>query len=272
MNTLISRLPVIFAAGTLFAFVPSSTAWAAGDYRLPPANGQYDSQLGGAYDPPEVTNIVSRDRMAPPAAGLYNICYINAFQTQPAETQWWVDNHPDLLLRSDGGFAEDDNWPGEYLFDTSTEPKRLALATIVKEWITQCAQDGYDAIEPDNLDSYLRSNGQLTDQDNLVFAESLLVHAHGLGLAFAQKNSGDLGDRGKRIGLDFAIVEGCQVYDECQDYVSVYGPHVLEIEYTDTDPSYFAAACAARGREISIIRRDRNLTVPGEKDYHYEQC
>ena len=115
---------------------------AALDVLLPPAAGQYDSQLGGAYTPPSGTLIVSRDRAAPPEPGLYNICYVNAFQTQPQETAWWMANHPELLLRQDGALVEDPNWPGEILLDTGSPEKREALAAIVGAWIDQCAADG----------------------------------------------------------------------------------------------------------------------------------
>jgi hypothetical protein len=245
---------------------------AALDVGLPPAGGQYDSQLGGAYEPPPGTLIVSRDRSEAPAPGLYNICYVNAFQTQPQETAWWMENHPDLLLHRGEVLAEDPNWPGEILLDTSTENKRKLLAAIVGEWIDQCAADGYDAIEADNLDTYSRSRDALSIEDNLAYAGLLIDRAHGLGLAFAQKNGGELGARGKATGFDFAIVESCQVYDECDGYVGVFGAHVLAIEYTDTDAGHFENNCAARGRQISVIRRDRNLTMPGEASYFYQTC
>ena len=240
---------------------------------LPPAGGQYDSQLGGAYTPPAGVTIVSRDREAPAANGIYNICYINAFQTQPQESAWWKANHPDLLLTdSRGNFVEDPNWPGEILLDTSSPQKRAGLVAIVQQWIAGCAADGYQGIEADNLDTYSRSNGALSIADNLAYAESLVTYAHSLGLAFGQKNSAEIGNRGRSIGFDFAITESCEVYDECGDYTDVYGRHVLEIEYTDTDTRYFEKACAARGSQISVIRRDRNLTMAGKPSYFYQTC
>jgi len=240
--------------------------------RLPPAGGQYDSQLGGAYPPPPGTLIVSRDRADPVTPGLYNICYVNAFQTQPQETDWWLAHHADLLLRRDGELVEDPNWPGEILLDTGTAARRAALAAIVGDWIAQCARDGYDAIEADNLDTYSRSAGALGVDDNLAYVAALTEIAHGFGLAFGQKNAAELAGRGKAAGLDFAIVESCQVYDECAGYTDVFGAHVLEIEYTDTPERHFTAACAARGAHISVIRRDRNLTIPGEPAYFYQTC
>ncbi len=67
---------------------------------LPPANGGLDYQLGEAYPPPSGVVVVSRDRNMSPAPGLYTICYVNGFQTQPDERAFWETDHPDLLLNS----------------------------------------------------------------------------------------------------------------------------------------------------------------------------
>ena len=165
---------------------------------LPPAGAQYDSQLGGAYAPPSGTRIVSRDREESPASGLYNICYVNAFQTQPQESDWWIANHPNLLLQRNGQYVGDPNWPGEILLDTSTRAKRTELLAVVGGWIERCARDGYDAIEADNLDTYSRSDGALSIDDNLAFAAELIARAHSLGLAFGQKNGAELATAAKR--------------------------------------------------------------------------
>jgi len=240
---------------------------------LPPAGGQYDSQLGGAYPPPDGVAIVSRDREDPPAPGLYNICYVNAFQTQPQETSWWQAEHPDLLLhRPDGTLFEDPNWPGEILLDTSSADRRERLAAIVEDWIAGCAKDGYQAIEADNLDTYSRSDRLLSLADNLAYVRLLTTIAASHGLAFGQKNAAELLPEARAAGLSFAIVESCQVWNECEAYTEVYGPQVLEIEYTDTPIENFTKACAARGATASVILRDRMLSVPGTAGYRYEAC
>ena len=66
---------------------------------VPPANATFDYQIGAPYPPPRGVRVVSRDRSSAPAAGLYSICYVNAFQVQPEELGWWKGAHPDLLLR-----------------------------------------------------------------------------------------------------------------------------------------------------------------------------
>src|SRR5262249_25387325 len=132
---------------------------------LPPANAPFDYQLGGAYPPPAGVQIVSRDRTAAIAAGLYNVCYVNGFQIQPDETQFWMTEHPDLILRDAGGNPVIDTEWNEMLIDVSTADKRAAVAAIVGGWIDGCHQAGFDAVEIDNLDSYTRSKGLLVEDD-----------------------------------------------------------------------------------------------------------
>jgi hypothetical protein len=243
-------------------------AGAAPAVTLPPANAQFDYQLGGAYEPPEGVLVVSRDRNDPPAAGLYNICYVNGFQTQPDEENWWLSEHPDLLLRDNAGDpVVDEDW-GEMLLDVSTPEKREALAAIVGEWIAQCAADGFDAIEIDNLDSYSRSDGLLEASQAVRFMGTLSAVAHEHGLASGQKNSVELLGGAPDLGTDFAVAEECNRWDECADYETVYGNRVFVIEYRDRD---FAAGCADFP-ELSIVRRDLDVSTPSSPQYVYDAC
>ncbi|QHC70574.1 endo alpha-1,4 polygalactosaminidase [Rathayibacter sp. VKM Ac-2801] len=241
---------------------------------LPPANGVLDYQLGGAYAPASSVTIVDRDRTDPPAAGRYSICYVNAFQTQPGESAAFAKRHPELLVRrADGKPLADPGWPDEYLFDVSTSAKRTALLAIVGAWIDGCAEDGFDAVEADNLDSYTRSGGRLTTSQALAFATLLTARAHRSGLAIGQKNGADHAAAGRRtVGFDFAVVEECQVYDECAAYTDVYGRQVYEIEYTDNGRSAYAEACAEQGRRISVTLRDRDVVPRGATGYVNRHC
>ncbi|SNY60946.1 endo alpha-1,4 polygalactosaminidase [Paractinoplanes atraurantiacus] len=242
---------------------PNSAAargWAA-----PPANGLFDYQLGGAYQPAAGVTIVDRDRTAPALPDIYGICYVNAYQTQPGENDWWQAEHPDLVLKK-----EDPDWPGEHLLDISTPAKRAALGEIVGGWFAGCAASGFRAVEPDNLDSYTRSGGLLSEEHAVAYAQILVVKAHESGLAIGQKNAADFD--GRRIGFDFAVTEECAVYDECGTYLGRYGDQVYEIEYTDNGIGAYRQACRDHGARISIILRDRDVIPQGEAGYHYESC
>ena len=236
--------------------------------RLPPENGQFDYQIGGAYTPPEGVVVVSRDREDNPAPDLYNICYVNGFQGQPGDESWWLDQHADLVLHdSNGDPIYDEGW-GELILDVTTAAKREALAVIVGGWIEQCAADGFDAVEIDNLDTHSRSDGLIAPSDNVQFMALLSPIAHQAGLAIAQKNSVELLDDADVMGTDFAIAEECARWNECSDYQSVYGNLVFDIEYRDQD---FEAACSDYS-ELSIVRRDVDVTAPGSASYVYDAC
>jgi len=234
--------------------------------RLPPENAEFDYQLGGAYPPPAGVTIVSRDRTDAPAPGLYNVCYLNGFQVQPGEEASW---DADLILRDAGGNPViDPNW-NEALLDVSTPEKRNRIAAVVGAWIAQCRTDGFDAIEIDNLDTFSRSDGRISQNDAVALMALLSARAHAEGLAIAQKNSTELLSRRAEMGTDFAVAEECSRYDECAAYVSEYGSRVLMIEYRDAD---FAAGCQAYGATHSIVRRDLNLVRAGSPAYVFDMC
>jgi hypothetical protein len=240
--------------------------------QAPPVHASFSYQIGGAFTPQPGVLIVDRDRGAAPAQGLYNICYINAFQAQPEELGWWRAHHRRLLLARGGRPIVDREWR-EQLLDTGTAAKRRALARVVGRWIDGCARAGFQAVEPDNLDSWDRSHGALTHADNLAFAALLIARAHARGMAIAQKNAAEVALEARRLGFDFAIAEECQPYQECDSYLEAYGPQLIEIEYPDNGGlENFAAACRARGDRISIVYRDRAVTRAGQTGYLEQRC
>jgi len=238
---------------------------------LPPEGAALDYQLGGPYAPAEGVGIVGRDRAVEPADGVYSICYVNAFQTQPGELDAWPD---DLLLHDrDDAVVFDPDWPDEALVDTSTPAQRERIAETVSAWIRDCADDGYDAVEFDNLDSYSRSDGLLVLEDNLDLAAALVAAAHDAGLAAGQKNAAeDAAALQAEAGFDFAVVEECAAYAECGAYTEVYGAHVVDIEYTDELPRPFAEMCADAASPASMVLRDRDLLPAGEEGHVFEVC
>jgi hypothetical protein len=214
-------------------------------------------------------------------------------QTQPDEqgqsktsppygtTAWWKKHHPTLLLKTaNGAVIVDKDW-NEALFDVRTAAKRSALLAVQKSWIAGCANDGFNAVEPDNLDSHLRSKGRMTAAQTKAYLALVIPYTHSRGLAIAQKNASDIyRSAGPALGFDFAIAEECERYTECDAY-GAYGGLLYEIEYTDENPlvtrgqvtkSTFEWACTDRGDIHSIILRDRDVLPAGDDGYVYESC
>ena len=233
--------------------------------KLPPVGAAWDYQIGGAYTPPKGARIVSRDRADDPAPGLYNVCYVNAFQTQPGE-KW-----PSRLLLHDktGQVVGDPEWEGESVLDITTDAKRKAAAERVGAWIEECADKGFDAVEPDNLDTFTRWPGLLTADQATAYVSLLAKRAHGLGLAIAQKNTGPLAARRAKTGLDFAVVEECGRYDECGTFARPYRDRVVVVEYEDKG---MAKACDGFGDRLSVVRRDLDVSTPDDDGYVREVC
>ncbi|WP_166025568.1 endo alpha-1,4 polygalactosaminidase [Streptomyces chilikensis] len=264
-------LCVLLVAATAVGCAPADTGKATGpkEVVLPEPGVDFDYQLGGPYAPPDGVGAVVRDRTAKAVRGVYNVCYVNAFQAQPDATGWWREHHPDLLLRdADGEWVVDRDWD-EVLLDTSTPDKRRRLAEIVGEWIDGCAAAGYQAVEPDNLDSYERSGERLTAADNLAFGELVAARAHAAGLAVGQKNTAELAGRGRGTGFDFAVAEECGQYDECGAYADAYDDRVFVVEYRSDG---FAAACEEWGGRLSVVWRDLDLVPAGEDGHRRRTC
>ncbi|MGW2562272.1 endo alpha-1,4 polygalactosaminidase [Streptomyces sp. NPDC001514] len=233
----------------------------------PPAHALFDYQLHTPYAPPPGVTVVVRDHTSPPAPGIYNICYVNAFQAQPGAEQEW---DPDLLLRdASGAVVMDKEWD-EAMLDIRTGPKRERIARRVHTWIDECAAKGYQAVEPDNYDTYTRAPaGLLTADHAKAFLSMLARHAHAKGLAIGQKNTAELAPAREEAGVDFAVVEECGQYDECEDYVAAFGDHVIVIEYTAEGMD---RACEGWGDRLSVVRRDLDLLPAGDPDHHLEHC
>lgn len=254
------------------AGVAGSTEQGAGAVRTLkplPSNAVTDYQLGGAYDPPAGTNVVVRDSTAAPAQGLYNICYVNGFQTQPGVA--WP---PELLVKNRKGEPlVDPDWPDEHLLDISSEKLRTAVLERLAVTVAECARAGFDAVEFDNLDSFTRSKGALKHDDAVAFAKSLVHVAHEQGLAAGQKNTLQLSYRErKQIGFDFAVSEECHRYGECSEYTQFYGDRVINIEYVDGLRAPFANICADAATPRDTVLRDRELKPAQRTGYRHDHC
>jgi len=236
----------------------------------PPPGVAFDYQLGGDYPLPAGTELVVRqwtDGEADPDA--YSVCYVNAFQTEA------TPGHPDYENNWPPGVVweqgEDPQWPGEHPIDIGSNTKRRAAVEFVTSRFEHCAQQGFEAVELDNLDTFTRYPDAPFDRaDTIAYARLLVEAAIEEGLAVGQKNTPELlGVARTEIGFGFAIVEECGAYEECQPYVDTYQGRVYDVEYTEAG---LAAACAAIGDEAAVVQRDLELVTPEQPGYVYATC
>ena len=264
----------LFASVVSVAAVLTTGAAPSGQAPRPfPAGAAVDYQLGGSYAVPTGVGIVSRDSTSRPAAGVWSICYVNGFQTQPDQHRRWQGRNASLVLHRHGKRVQDPGWPGEYLLDTRTAAKRARIARELGKDLARCARRGFDAVEIDNLDSYTRSHHLLTLTDAIALARLYARQAHRAGLLIAQKNDAEHSARLQRpVGFDFAVAEECVAYHECADYTKVYGSRVVDVEYTDDPGITLRTVCSSPGHPVSLVLRDRDLLTQGHRGYVDQRC
>ncbi|MER5432161.1 endo alpha-1,4 polygalactosaminidase [Streptomyces sp. NPDC002588] len=256
---------VAVAAAVVSAPLSTPTASAV-TVTPPPKHVGWDYQINGGYTPPAGVKVVSRDHEDQPAQGMYNICYVNAFQAQEGAEGDWDD---DLLLRDgDGEVVSDEDW-NEAILDIRTDAKRKRIAAQVNTWIDDCAAKGFNAVEPDNYDAFTRFGDYLNADQAEAFMKLLSAHAHEKGLAIAQKNTLELASDRTSVGLDFALVEECGEWEECGEFAEAFDDNVLVVEYTAKGLSQ---ACSEWGSTLSIIRRDAQVLPKGESGYLRQTC
>jgi hypothetical protein len=138
-------------------------------------------------------------------------------------------------------------WPGELWLDVRpSSPNYATLQSIMQARFTVCQKKGFDAVEPDNMESYTNSPGfPTTAADQLAYNEWVAQTVHGLGLAVFQKN--DLGQIPTLVShFDGILDEECNYYSECSalaPYLSA-GKPAWNAEYTQ-DGETTAKFCSA---------------------------
>jgi len=256
----------------------------------PPSNGLAGlPSVTGAYPSPGSANIWDTDMFADSntdggvptgpspvvqalhAAGKYSICYIEAGAQQP-EPDSSNFAPADYTTGSNAQTTEMQGWAGEYWYDirgfanyVAGDPSTLTGAAVniaagLAARIHDCAVEGQDAIEPDDLDGYTNPSDTgapgggwgLTQADSAGFERWLAYTAHSDGLAIFQKNdpanaSVDAPD------FDGMIIEECNFYNapcagsggDATSYLAA-GKPVLNAEYTQ-DGETTAKFCPGDG-------------------------
>ncbi len=259
----------------------------------PPSNGLAGlPSVTGAYPSPGSANIWDTDMFADSnmdgsvptgpspvvqalhAAGKYSICYIEAGAQQP-EPDSSNFAPADYTNGSSPQTTEMQGWPGEYWYDirgfasyVAGDPSTLTGAAVniaagLAKRIDDCAVEGQDALEPDDLDGYDNPSEAgapgggwgLTQADSAGFERWLAYTAHSDGLAIFQKNDPANASVDEPL-FDGIIIEECNFYkDPCAGsggdatpYVAA-GKPVLNAEYTqdgETTAKFCPGDTAAR--------------------------
>jgi hypothetical protein len=171
------------------------------------------------------------------------ICYLDVGS--------WEEYRPDA-----GQFPESalgkryEGYPEERWLDIAHFHK---FAAIMQQRIAMCAEKGFDAVEPDNINGWENKTGfPLTRADQLRYNRWIARQVHRRGMSVALKN--DPRQAKQLVGdFDFAVVEECFQYNECgyfKPFVAA-GKAVFEAEY-ELSPKKFCAQ--AKALDFSSVR------------------
>ena len=185
------------------------------------------------------------------ARGIKLICYVSVGTAENYRSDY--NAFPTEIM---GNTYED--WPDERFLDIRQIGQ---LVPIMAARFQRCADMGFDAIEPDNMDVHINDSGfAITELDSLRYIRVLTDIAHGIGLEIGQKNVPELTSRLVDT-LDFVITEDCFADGWC-DAVSAYakaGKPVYAAEYNDRE-IVFTGVCGSAAENYHFIQKDRDLT------------
>ena len=174
------------------------------------------------------------------ALGIKVVCYMDAGTYEPGRP-----DSNDFPASLKGNAVS--GWPGEYWLDARPSgPNYTTLQSIMLARFQVCKSKGFDAVEPDNMDSYQNDPGfSTTAQDQLSYNEWIAQTVHSLGMAVFQKN--DLDQIPTLVTyFDGILDEECNKYSECSTlapYTQSQKP-VWNAEYSE-DGETTGAFCSA---------------------------
>jgi hypothetical protein len=212
---------------SLLAVVPAASA----SHWVPPKQLSWYWQLSGTVSnsyPAAVYDIDGVDNSASEVAALHAarkhvICYIDV-----GTWENWRSDAGRFPASVKGSGVQ--GWPGEQWLDV----RQLSiLEPIMKARFQMCAQKGFDAVEPDNIDGYENGTGfSITAQDQATYDEWVASTVHSLGMAVFEKNDPEQAST-LEPNFDGVLDEQCNEYQECSSFQSYLraGKPVLNAEY-----------------------------------------
>lgn len=239
-----------------------ATRTAPDDWWKPPVHTTWQWQLGEApIDTTIEAQMIDIDLFdhsketvaALHAQGRKVVCYVSV----GSHEDWRPDaaDFPASVLGKDY-----EGWPGEKWLDIRQID---LLAPIMRARLDLCKSKGFDAVEPDNMDSYTNDTGfPLTYDDQLAYNLWLATEAHQRGLSIGLKNNPDQVDD-LVAEYDWALTESCFAQGWCEELLPFIqaGKAVFAAEYTDTSITLDDFCPQAQTLQISAILKERELTA-----------
>jgi hypothetical protein len=191
------------------------------------------------------------------AKGVLTICYVSVGTLE--EWRGDVAAFPAQVIGK--SYVE---WQGERFLDIRQTD---ILLPLMQARFADCADKGYNAVEPDNMDVYSNESGfDISAAQTVAYVTALADIAHGMGLAIGQKNVPEL-TADLEPALDFIVTEGC-IADSWCDQVSQYAAHdkaIFAAEY-EVAPSDRMGQCGlAAAASMSLIFKELDLDARGAR-------
>jgi len=151
-----------------------------------------------------------------------------------------------------------EGWAGEKWLDIRNIE---LLGPIMKKRLDLCAEKGFDAVEPDNIDGYTNKTGfDLNHEDQLKYNAWLANEAHQRGLSIGLKNDSDQA-QDLEPHFDWALTEDCAAEGWCSD-MDIFIKNdkaVFQAEYTDEKVDFDQVCAEAEKSKFSPILKNRDL-------------
>jgi len=173
------------------------------------------------------------------------------------------DDRPDInLLPKEVIGQVYPEWPKERWLDIRQREK---LRPWLNSRIDRIISKGFDAIEPDNLDSYSNETGfDISINDTKLYCDFLIKLAHDKGLGIGQKNVPELSAEYSKK-FDWVLTEDAfdqKWENDVKPYIAQNKP-VFAVEYTDqTSQSKFSNTVCPKAQNLkySAILKKRDLS------------
>lgn len=203
------------------------------------------------------------------AKGKKVICYFDAgaYETYRTDTYKFDEISPQIWGAPDVG------WEGSYWLDIRRVDE---LKPIMQARMQMCKDKGFDAIDPDEIDSwehvtgfedvYYNGHKDITYEDQLIYNKALAQWAHEMDMPIAQK--GDLIQTRDLVDhFDFTMNEECFQFGEC---LKVYDPIQQQFYpglqlYTQANKAVFVAEYksykTAKWNDICTISKNNHFNT-----------